>query len=153
MANWNLTDASNLFKTKYGKLSENTYNSANVTLGRVRKTFDFVGKQVFTPVPLSFAGGVGSGSLPVANIQNIEDALILSKKLYAVTEIDREAIKASSKHIIPLKITGNFVEFTNSFNSSIFFRYTGLLFARMANDSQPSKSVPTAIQPMASAFL
>jgi hypothetical protein len=96
MANWNLTDASNLFKTKYGKLSENTYNSANVTLGRVKKSFDFVGKQKFIPVPLSFAGGVGSGTLPAANIQNIQDALITAKKVYSVTEIDREAIKASS---------------------------------------------------------
>ena len=36
MANFNLTDASALFKIKYEKLSENVYNSANVLLGRVK---------------------------------------------------------------------------------------------------------------------
>jgi len=96
MANWNLTDASNLFKIKYGKLSENTYNSANVTLGRIVKRFDFTGRQMFIPVPTTFAGGVGSGTLPTANFQTVEDALITAKKVYAVTQIEREAIKASA---------------------------------------------------------
>jgi hypothetical protein len=96
MANWNLTDASNLFKTKFGKLSENTYNSANVLLGRCKKNFDFTGKQIFVPVPLSYSGGVGSGSLPAANYGNVEDALIVSKKMYSVVQVEREAIKASA---------------------------------------------------------
>ncbi|MBR9701039.1 phage major capsid protein [Candidatus Woesearchaeota archaeon] len=95
MANFNLTDATNLFKIKYGKLSDNTYNSANVLLGRVKKDFTFTGRQLFVPVPQSFAGGVGSGSLPASNVANYEDAIILAKKVYATTEIDREAIKAS----------------------------------------------------------
>lgn len=96
MGNWNLTDASNLFKIKYGKLSENTYNSANVLLGRVKKDFDFTGRQYFVPVPTSFSGGVGSGSLPTSNFATTEDALIVSKKMYAVVNVDREAIKASA---------------------------------------------------------
>lgn len=95
MPNFNLTDASNLFKIKYGKLSDNVYNSANVTLGRVKKTFDFTGRQKFVPIPQSFQGGVGSGSLPDANFANYEDAIILAKKMYARVEIDRESIKAS----------------------------------------------------------
>jgi len=48
---FSLTTASNLFKTKFGPLSENTYNSANVTLGRVKKRFDFVGDQIFISQP------------------------------------------------------------------------------------------------------
>lgn len=96
MATFNLTDASNLFKIKYGKLSENTYNSANVVLGRVKKEFNFTGRQLFVPVPVSYTGGVGSGSLPTANSSgDVQDALITAKKMYAVCEIDREAIKAS----------------------------------------------------------
>jgi len=96
MASLNLTTATNLFKTKFGKLSENVYNSANVTLARMKKDFTFTGRQMFIPVPQSFQGGVGSGSLPAPNVANYEDALITAKKVYAVVQVDREAIKAAS---------------------------------------------------------
>jgi len=106
MAQFNLTTASNLFKIKYGKLSENTYNSANVLLGRVKKDFNFTGKRMDIAVPTSFAGGVGSGSLPTPNYAAVQDAVITSKKMYSVIQIDREAIKASSAN------EGAFVELT-----------------------------------------
>lgn len=96
MAQFSLTTVSNLFKTKFGKLSENTYNSANVLLGRVKKEYDFTGKQLFVPVPLSFSGGVGAGSLPTANYSSVDDALINAEKVYAVTQVDRESLKASA---------------------------------------------------------
>lgn len=92
---FNLTNATNLFKIKYGKLSENTYNSANVLLGRCKKDYTFTGKRMDVAVPTSFAGGVGSGSLPTANSASYEDAIIQAKKMYSVIEVDREAIKAS----------------------------------------------------------
>ena len=95
MANFNLTDASALFKIKYEKLSENVYNSANVLLGRVKKSYSFTGKQLSIAVPQSFSGGVGSGSLPTANAATYSDAQITAKKMYAVVEIDRESIKAA----------------------------------------------------------
>ena len=95
MAEFSLSAATNLFKTKYGKLSENVYNSANVTLARVKKSFDFTGNQMFVPNPLTFQGGVGSGSLPTANVAKYEDAIITSNKMYGVAQIEREAIKAS----------------------------------------------------------
>jgi hypothetical protein len=95
MANFNLTDASALFKITYGKLSDNVYNSANVMLGRIKKQYDFVGKRKDVAVPLSFSGGVGAGSLPASNAANYDDAQITAKKVYAVVEIDRETIKAS----------------------------------------------------------
>lgn len=95
MASFSLTNVSNLFKIKYGKLSENVYNSANVVLGRVKKSYDFTGRQKFVPIPQSFSGGVGSGSLPTANYTTVEDAIITAKKMYAVAQIDRESIKAS----------------------------------------------------------
>lgn len=98
MAQFSLTSASNLFKTKYLELSENTYNSANVLLGRCKKEYSFTGSQMFVSVPLSFQGGVGSGSLPTANVGKYEDALISAKKLYGVCQVDREAIKASQSN-------------------------------------------------------
>lgn len=95
MSKVNLTTASDLFKIKYGKLSDNTYNSANVLLGRIKKNYKFVGKRMDVAVPLSFSGGVGSGSLPTANSASYDDAEITAKKMYAVCNIDRETIKAS----------------------------------------------------------
>jgi len=106
MAQFSLTTASNLFKIKYGKLAENTYNSANVLLGRVKKDFDFVGKRMDIAVPTSFSGGVGSGSLPTANYAAIQDAVIEAKKMYAVGQVDRESIKAASSN------EGAFIELT-----------------------------------------
>lgn len=95
MAAFDLTTATNLFKIKYGKLSENTYNSATVLLGRVKKEYNFTGKRMDVAVPTSFAGGVGSALLPTANSANYQDAQITSKKVYSVIEIEREAIKAA----------------------------------------------------------
>lgn len=95
MAQFSLTSATNLFKIKYGKLSDNVYNSANVMQGRIKKNYNFTGRQIFIPVPTSFQGGVGSGSLPTANTAAYQDAVITAKKVYSVVEIEREAIKAS----------------------------------------------------------
>lgn len=106
MANFNITAASALFKQKYGKISDNVYNSANVTLGRIKKEYNFVGKEMKLPVPTGFSGGVGSGSLPAANIANYGDLTLTAKKVYAVCEIDRETIKASVNN------EGAFVEAT-----------------------------------------
>lgn len=94
-AKFNMSDVSALFKIKYEKLSENVYNSANVLLGRVKKSYNFTGKRLSIAIPQSFAGGVGSGVLPKANRANYADAQIEAKKMYAVVEIDRETIKAS----------------------------------------------------------
>ncbi|QDP61676.1 MAG: hypothetical protein Unbinned8261contig1001_49 [Prokaryotic dsDNA virus sp.] len=92
---FSLTEASALFKIKYEKLSENVYNSANVLLGRCKKSYNFTGKQLNIAIPQSFSGGVGSGSLPKANTAIYGDAQITSKKMYAVVELDRESIKAA----------------------------------------------------------
>lgn len=96
MTDFNLTNSSNLFKIKYAKLSENVYNSATVLLGRINKTYDFVGKQKFQAIPTGFAGSVGSGSLPTAYIPPTEGAVLTAKKVYGVCTIDREAIQAAS---------------------------------------------------------
>ena len=92
---FNLQDVNALFKIKYEKLSENVYNSANVLLGRVKKSYNFTGRKLQITVPQSFSGGVGSGSLPKANAAKYSAAEIEAKKVYAVVDIDRETIKAS----------------------------------------------------------
>lgn len=96
MSQFSIQNVTNLFKIKYGKLSENVYNSANVLLARQQKSYDFTGRQLFVPVPTGFGGGVGSGTLPRANFSNVEDALITAKKVYSVIQVDRESIKASA---------------------------------------------------------
>ena len=96
MSAFSLTAQSALFKTKFGKLSENAYNSANPVLGTIKKQYDFVGEDMKVAVPTFFAGGVGSGVLPTANPASAVKATIQAKRVYAVTEIEREALKASS---------------------------------------------------------
>lgn len=96
MPSFSLSTASNFFKTKYGPLADGTFNSANVTLARLKKEYNFVGDQIFVSQPLSFSGGVGAGSLPVANAASYGKALIVAKKMYSVMQYDRESIKASS---------------------------------------------------------
>lgn len=103
---FNLQDVNALFKIKYEKLSENVYNSANVLLGRVKKSYNFTGRKLQITVPQSFSGGVGSGSLPKANAAKYSAAEIEAKKVYAVVDIDRETIKAS------LSSEGAFVQAT-----------------------------------------
>jgi len=96
MATFNLTTASNLFKRKYLKISDNTYNSANVATARIKKDHGFVGNNLYQAVPLSFSGGVGSGSLPTAGVANYQQAVISAKKVYSVVLVDRETIKAAA---------------------------------------------------------
>jgi len=93
---FNLADQTNLFKINYYKKSENMYNSENALQGRVKKRYDFVGKQKFVATPLSFSGGVGSGVLPKSNAGRYEGAVIIAKRVYATCEVEREAIKASA---------------------------------------------------------
>lgn len=91
-----LQGSSDLFKINYDKKSENMYNSENVLQGRIKKKYDFTGRQLTPLVPLSFSGGVGAGILPKSNAGNYKQAVITAKKVYATCEIEREAIYASA---------------------------------------------------------
>ena len=64
MSQESLSTFSNYMKTKYGKVSDNVYNSATPLLMKVNRTQDFVGEDKQFPVPTGYEGGVGSGSLP-----------------------------------------------------------------------------------------
>lgn len=93
---WSIQGASALFKTKFGKLSDNAYNSANLLLGTIKKEYEFTGEEKKQSTPTFFSGGVGSGKLPQANPASAVKSTITAKRVYAVTQIEREAIKASS---------------------------------------------------------
>lgn len=93
---FDLEQQTELFKINYYKKSENMYNSENVLEGRLRKRYDFTGKQRYIATPLSFSGGVGAKLLPKANGGKYGDANIFSKRVYARAEIERESIKASA---------------------------------------------------------
>lgn len=139
MSAFSLTAQSALFKTKFGKLSENAYNSANPILGTIKKTYDFVGDQYRPAVPTFFAGGVGSGSLPTANPASAVKATVLAKKVYAVTEVEREAVKASSTNegafVEAMKwvVEKNVESFNRNASRIIFGDGTGALGTIQAN--------------------
>lgn len=95
MANYNLTTATGVFKTKYIRMSRDMFNSENVVLAKIKRNDEFVGDQALISVPTSFGGGRGSGVLPRANVTSYQKMLITSKKTFAIIEIDNEAIKAS----------------------------------------------------------
>ena len=95
MQKYSLTTASEVFKEVYYKKSENLYNSANKILMRVKLRNDFVGSKRHVCNPLSYSGGVGSGSLPYAGVASYGDAEIVAKKVYGRCKVEREAIAAA----------------------------------------------------------
>lgn len=92
---FSLKEQTNLFKINYYKRSENMYNMENVLQGRIKKLYNFSGKQKFVSTPLSFSGGVGAGVIPKSGSGKYEGAIIVAKRVYATCEIEREAIYAS----------------------------------------------------------
>lgn len=68
----------------------------NVLDGRIKKRFDYTGRQMNIETELSFSGGVGAKLLPVANTSIVEQAVITAKKIYARCVVDRESLKAAS---------------------------------------------------------
>lgn len=156
MANFNLTDQSALFKTKFGKLSENAYNSANVMLGTIKKNYNFTGEDMKVATPAFFSGGVGSGSLPAANPAGAVKATLTAKRVYAVTEVQREAIKASASD------EGAFVEalkwnvqktveaFNRNASRILFGDGSGLLGTTTAANATGTAAAPVVIISQAS---
>lgn len=93
-------------KIKYGAIIEKQFNQDVVLFARVKKNQDFEGSSKQFPVVQSIGGGVGSGSLPTASENKFGLVSISSKKVYAVTSVDREAMKAARSQ------EGAFVQFT-----------------------------------------
>lgn len=93
---FSLTEQSGLFLTKFQGRSANMYNSANILEGRIKKKYNFVGKQMNIETQLSFSGSVGAKLLPLGNASKVEQAVITAKKVYGRVYVDRESLKAAS---------------------------------------------------------
>lgn len=93
---FSLQETSGLFLTKFQARSLNHYNSKAVLDGRIKKVYDFRGKQKNIETQLSFSGGVGAKLLPKANTSIVEQAVITATKNYARVMVDRESLKAAS---------------------------------------------------------
>lgn len=96
MSNYSIAEQTGLFLTLFKNRSANMYNSANVLEGRMKKSNDFVGKQMNIETQLSFAGGYGAKLLPQGNPSLVEQAVITAKKHYSRVFVDREGLKAAS---------------------------------------------------------
>lgn len=149
MSSWtyDASTESNLMKVKYGKLIDKQFLQDNILFGRMKMKKNFVGSQIEEPIVQSIGGGVGAGSLPTASENKIGKATLTSKKLYAVTSIDRESMKAAKTD------EGSFVRFTKfpvqiatrSFNRNVERQLTrnavdgeGVLVAGNASNSNVS---------------
>jgi hypothetical protein len=95
---FSLVEQSGNFLTKFQGRSANMYNSANVLEGRIKKKYNFVGKQQNIETQLSFSGSVGAKLLPQGNASNVQQAVITAKKLYGRVFVDRESLKAASSN-------------------------------------------------------
>lgn len=93
---FSLLETSGNFLTKFQGRSLNHYNSKALLDGRIKKVYDFRGKQKNIETQLSFSGGVGAKILPKANTSVIEQAVITATKNYARCLVDRESLKAAS---------------------------------------------------------
>lgn len=93
---YSLQQPSQLFKHRYGKQSDATFNASNPTLSRIKKNELFTGDSYIINNPMSFSGGVGNTVLPKSNVGKYENATLLSKQAYAMINVSREAIKAAS---------------------------------------------------------
>lgn len=93
---YSLDDPSTLFKHKYGKQSDATFNASHPVLSRIKKNELFTGDSYIVNNPMSFSGGVGNNVLPKSNVGKYENATLFSKRAYAMITVSREAIKAAS---------------------------------------------------------
>lgn len=89
------TNADPLFKVKFLKYYENVFNSSRPTWSQIKKNNSFVSKRLEFPVPTTYKGGVGSGTLPEAKPASYADVQITSYKVYGRDYVDRESIVAS----------------------------------------------------------
>lgn len=96
IADYSIAEQTGLFLTLFKNRSANMYNSATVLEGRIKKSNDFVGKQMNIETQLSFAGGYGAKLLPQGNPSIVEQAVVTAKKHYSRVFVDREGLKAAS---------------------------------------------------------
>lgn len=93
-ANFDQTEAANLFKTDFKEYAEAVYNTDMLLWGQIDKPV-MTGKQTTFPVPFGYQGGGGFGNIPEANVADYQDVVFSHKKLYASSRIARDAIASS----------------------------------------------------------
>jgi hypothetical protein len=94
--NWSIDAINANFLPTFEGRSKTMYNSKDVMEGRIKKKYNFTGKEKNIETQLSFAGGYGSRLLPIANNTTMENQKITAKKVYARALVDREGLKAAS---------------------------------------------------------
>lgn len=130
---FSLTETSGLFLTKFQARSVNHYNSQNLMDGRIKKRYDYTGKQMNIETELSFSGGVGAKKLPIANTSIVEQAVITAKKNYARCFVDRESLKAASstegsfQKFMAYPVKKTVESFNRNSNRMLFGDGTGIL--------------------------
>lgn len=153
-----IENAKNLYKTYYGKLSENHYNSATPVNSIVKKSYDFTGKKKEVPVPTKMIGGVGAKLLPEANFADPEMMTLTRKKVYARAKIDREAIVAADDKGAFVRQTRNTVEktverYTNNSERILHGDGTGLLGVVLTTTPNTPSTGKTTITIAAAGFI
>lgn len=93
-ANFDITEANNLFKTDFKEYAENVYNTDMLLWSQCEKP-EMTGKKTEFPVPFGYQGGISMGSLGEANVADYQDVNFTHEKLYGVSRIARDAVAAS----------------------------------------------------------
>lgn len=88
---------SNNFKIRYGKVSDDTFDSSNPLQAMIKVEGGFTGTRYADAVPTGFGGSVGAGTLPRANSQPLQLTDFDMENVYGRLEIDRKSMKLSAK--------------------------------------------------------
>lgn len=144
---FNLTDQSDAFKERYVGAMMDQYNNSNVTFMKIKKTYNFLGKQENRSISLSDGSGFGSGTLPEVSSDSLsyEVANITHKKVYSVVEIDGLAISAgknsegifdvsSLKHVAEKAVKS----LNRNMSRILFGAGDGLLYTGNASNTAPT---------------
>jgi hypothetical protein len=95
VSSFNMSDAdvSRLMKTKFGPKSEMMWLLNNPMTNLMAQKYDMEGNEVRLPNPLSLAASASTNVIPHYNRPKVEHIVLVSKKAYSVTEIDRRTYK------------------------------------------------------------
>jgi len=93
---YSINELSELFKTTYGKPSDEAFNTSTLLMAKIRRSNNFIGNDKKMLVPVGYQGGRGAGILPEFSNGSYVQPTLTRKRHYARARYDRETIKASS---------------------------------------------------------
>jgi len=92
-------DVQRLFKINYAAKSDMLWNFSTPVIGLIKQSKDADGLQVERPIPMSISGGIGCGPIPDYNRESVQKAILTTKTMASVTEIERRTLKqGTDKH-------------------------------------------------------